>query len=359
MSKRNGNSPLTWTLYHRVTGQTESFDPVTRSERYRATIVLWRQKIGFRLRCRSQRTVMSSSSSIDPITDADTLPRPKRGVRIAHRYLRALFQFFAAFAFIILSGCGTTRERLATDQLLLSDAVDRCIAHIDFSPLAGDQVFLDTQYIRSVKSTSVVNADYIVSSLRQQMLQAGCLLQDTRDEADIIVEARVGTLGHDAHDINYGLPANNALKTAAEITGNAPVVPAMPDVSLAKKTEESAAAKVAVFAYRRESKEPVWQSGLSVARSTAKNKWIMGAGPFQSGEIYKGTYFAGKRLKKKQPPKDHAPGVETEEAFRSAAVFDEETRQKLRRQILGELPEDHAPTSAVVESNAPPSTDVP
>ena len=275
--------------------------------------------------------------------------------RVARQYLQLLFKILSVVLVMITFGCGTTRERMATDQLLMSDAVDRCVAHIDFSPLGNTKVFLDTQYVRSVKSGSVVNSEYIISSLRQQMLQAGCLLQDTRDEADIIVEARVGTLGQDAHDINYGLPANNTLQTAAELVGNTPPVPAMPDVSLAKRSEESAAAKIAVFAYRRESKEPVWQSGLSVARSTAKNKWVMGAGPFQSGEIYSGTHFAGERLKKKSLfSKTYPPSVESEQAFRSAAVFDEEIRKKLRNQILG-----HTSNSANIADSKPPPEGVP
>lgn len=261
--------------------------------------------------------------------------RQQSMIHITSHYLRMLFRILSMFVMILLVGCGTTRERLATDQLLLSDAVDRSIAHIDFSPLAGETVFLDSQYVRSVKSAAFVNADYIISSLRQQMLLSGCLLQDSRDEADIIVEARVGTLGHDAHDVNYGLPANNAIQTAAEIVSNAPPIPSMPDVSLIKKSEESAAAKIAVFAFRRESKTPVWQSGLSVARSTAKNKWLFGAGPFQSGEIYKGTHFAGEKLRRRpfqrRTAQDDAysPELEAEQAFRSPSVFDEQISKKL------------------------------
>jgi hypothetical protein len=51
-----------------------------------------------------------------------------------------------------------------------------------------------------------------------------------------------------------------------------------------------------VFAYDRDSRTPVWQSGTSVAISDAKNVWVLGAGPFQRGTIYNGTRFAGSRL---------------------------------------------------------------
>ena len=41
-----------------------------------------------------------------------------------------------------LTGCGTLKSQSATQQLLLSDAVDRSIASIDFSPLSGKTVFI-------------------------------------------------------------------------------------------------------------------------------------------------------------------------------------------------------------------------
>jgi len=49
---------------------------------------------------------------------------------------------------VVLAGCGTTKSRSATEQLLISDAVDRAIAIIDFSPLADKTVFLDTKLAR-------------------------------------------------------------------------------------------------------------------------------------------------------------------------------------------------------------------
>ena len=238
----------------------------------------------------------------------------------------------------LLVGCGTTREQLATDQLLLSDAVDRCVANIDFSPLAGEVVYLDTQYIRSAKSPGLVNADYIISSLRQQMMLAGCQLQETRDEAEYIVEARVGTLGRDAHDVNYGVPPSNAVNAAATIVSNSPPLPVLPEISIAKKTDDSAAAKIAVFAYHRETKRSVWQSGLSIAKSSARNRWVLGAGPFQSGEIYKGTHFAGNKIDKKRIKSlitrdDERIPSKGEDNFRNPDVLDERLQAKLRERL--------------------------
>jgi hypothetical protein len=225
-------------------------------------------------------------------------------------------------------GCGTTREKLATEQLLLSDAVDRAVAHIDFSPLRGEKVYLDTQYVKQLPSSpnSFVNADYIVSSLRQQMVQAGCLLQESQEDAEFIAEARVGALGTDGHDVNYGVPPNQTLNAAANIVAGGVALPTLPEISLARRQDDTAAAKIAVFAYRRESKEPAWQSGSSVAHSRARGRWILGAGPIQSGTIYKGTQFAGNRLRGNKPKEipDH------EQAYLSPAVHDPRLRGKLR-----------------------------
>ena len=50
-----------------------------------------------------------------------------------------------------LAGCGSTTTRTATEQLLMSDAVDQAISQIDFQSLRGQKVFLDTLYLHSVK----------------------------------------------------------------------------------------------------------------------------------------------------------------------------------------------------------------
>ncbi len=201
-----------------------------------------------------------------------------------------------ALAVLVSAGCGTTNSRKATEQLLVSDAVDRSVAQIDFHALAGQSVYFDTRYINNVKGTEFVNADYIISSLRQQMFAAGCQLQDNYQDADYIVEARVGTLGMDGHELNFGIPQNNLVNTATSLLPSAPNVPVLPEISFAKKNDQLGAAKIGVFAYHRETKLPVWQSGIVTSRSHAKDTWVLGAGPFQSGTIYKSPRFAGSKI---------------------------------------------------------------
>ena len=157
----------------------------------------------------------------------------------------------ACLPILFVVGCGSTNSRSATEQLLVSDAVDRVISQLNFAPLAGQTVYLDSKYILTVKTTGFVNAPYVTSCLRQQLTAAGCLLQDTATTADIIVEPRVGTLGSDGHEITFGVPQSSALSSAASIVSSAPAIPLLPEISLAKSDSQSGAAKIGVFAYYR------------------------------------------------------------------------------------------------------------
>ncbi len=65
---------------------------------------------------------------------------------------------------------------------------------------------------------------------------------------------------------------------------------------LQKRELKSGAAKVAVFAYDRQTHKAVWQSGIEQAGSNSRDTWVLGIGPFQHGTIYGATRFAGKRL---------------------------------------------------------------
>ncbi|EMI17932.1 putative secreted protein [Rhodopirellula maiorica SM1] len=211
-------------------------------------------------------------------------------------------RFINGLAWMVLAaavtGCGTTQEQLATQQLVLSKAIDRSVAGIDFRPLSGRKVYLDTSYLRQAKDVGFVNADYVTSSLRQQIAAAGCLLQDTNKDADIVVEARIGTLGADEHRVTFGIPENNGLASAASMLPNAPSFPAMPEFSLARRDSREGAAKIAAFAYERDSRQVVWQSGIRESNATARDTYVFGIGPFQSGSIRERTKLAGSKYLK-------------------------------------------------------------
>ncbi len=178
----------------------------------------------------------------------------------------------------VLIGCGTTRwtdtSRTATEQLLISDAMDRAVSQVDFRALSGREVFLD-----STPARGAIDHDYLISSLRQHLLASGCILRDSRETADCIVELRVGAVGTDTHKLTLGVPAVE-MPSLVSLTGTPSSIPEIP---FAKKTEQRAVTKIALFAYDRESGRPIWQSGISPIESMAKDTWIFGMGPFRWG----------------------------------------------------------------------------
>src|SRR5262249_60898186 len=104
------------------------------------------------------------------------------------------------------AGWGTPRmpdtTRAATEMLLVSQAVDNAVSRIDFSPLAGQTVFLDASAVEK----DTVDKGYLVSLIRQQLLAHGALLQDERTRAVYVVEIRAGALGTDRHSLLVGTP---------------------------------------------------------------------------------------------------------------------------------------------------------
>jgi hypothetical protein len=201
----------------------------------------------------------------------------------------AVAAMFAALLAVV--GCGVTRStdtaRTATEQLLVSDAIDRAISSMNVRTLAGQSVYLDDS-----KVSDAVDKNYLISSLRQYLLANGCELKEKREDADFVVEARAGAVGTDRNDLLFGLPSMNV----PQIPLVQPVPAVIPEIPIAKRKDQRGVAKIAVFAYHRATGAPVWQSGLVHEESSANDVWIMGAGPFQRGTIYEGTAFAGKAI---------------------------------------------------------------
>jgi hypothetical protein len=237
---------------------------------------------------------------------------PCRMSRTYYHRLALSTSILAACA-LTYTGCGTTRStdttRTATEQLLISDAIDRSVQAVNVQTLAGQTVYFDDSRLGEV-----VDRNYLISTLRQHLLASGCALRAERDQADYIVEARAGAIGTDRNDLLFGVPSMNV----PQILPVQPVPAAIPEIPFAKRRDQRGIAKIAVFAYHRETGTPVWQSGVAHQESSANDVWILGAGPFQRGTIYEGTAFAGKtighdesedeKVVERSPPVDLARG---------------------------------------------------
>lgn len=211
--------------------------------------------------------------------------------------LKRLLLLSMGICMVPMSGCGTAVQRQGTEQLLLSDSVDRAIDQLDLSGLANRKVFLDTEYMKTFKGSNIyINSDYIISALRQKMTTSGLQIELNRTEADYVLEARVGALGTDTMEVTYGIPSSNGVGVAATALSGVPAVPLIPEMSFGKRNGVVGISKVVVYAYHRDTGVPVWQSGSAVARSDARDSWMLGVGPLSQGSVYGGTLLAGNRV---------------------------------------------------------------
>lgn len=207
--------------------------------------------------------------------------------RLVRRPSRCPSWWYAAAVLLLLTGCGTTRmtdtARTATEQLLVSSAVDDTISRLSFQVLSSKKVYLDTQFL-----SDSPDKGYVISSLRQHLLAHGCTLTEKREEANYVVEARCGAIGTDHNDVLVGIPQMQIPSIPGIATGSA-----VPEIPFAKKSEQRGVAKLAVFAYNRTTGRPVWQSGIIQETSTSRDLWVLGTGPFRQGSIRKKTEFGG------------------------------------------------------------------
>ncbi|QDV38792.1 DUF6655 family protein [Tautonia plasticadhaerens] len=175
------------------------------------------------------------------------------------------------------SGCGSIRmsdtSRTATEQLLLTQAWDTAIGAVDFGPLVGPPVFLDTENL------SGVDTGWMTYRIRESMARQGVILVDDREEAVCVVEAGAAVYGTDSSSCLIGMPSNGIVASAAGARGLE-----LPEVALAKKTEQYGVSRLAMFARDLPSGKIVWESGTVQADSYLKNASILGL-PMRSGTI--------------------------------------------------------------------------
>ena len=187
------------------------------------------------------------------------------------------------------AGCGTTRStdtaRTGTEQLLLTNAWDKALMRVDFRALTGVPVFLDTA------SVTAVDQGWVVSSLREAMLTQGVLIREKREQAQFIVEARVGAYGTDGDSFLVGISQTTIPPTFTGIPNGT-----IPELPLIKRSRQTAVAKLAIFAYDRASGQLVWSSGTLLGTADTKNVFVGGFGPIRSGSIQNGTDVVGIKI---------------------------------------------------------------
>jgi len=179
-----------------------------------------------------------------------------------------------AFAALLLvtAGCATSKSsntaRTATEQLLISNAVDQSLNKVDFRPFQGHAVYLNDQFV------DCVDKSYVVSSVRHRLLTAGAQLVEDAAEAEILVELRSGAVGTDTAEAFVGIP---------EVT--VPGMLTLPEFRLLTRSSQTGTAKLGLVAIDARTKQVLGTGGTSLAQSDRQNWFVMGVGPFRTGTV--------------------------------------------------------------------------
>jgi hypothetical protein len=156
----------------------------------------------------------------------------------------------------------TDTPQTGSQQLLLNASVDAVVRCIDFSPLASRRVYLDTDL-------ETVGEGYLVYRIREAMGLSGVFLAETREEAEVVVEAGLAAYGTDSHNAVLGITEADQL----------------PELNLAVRDMQFGVAKLSMFAFERESGALIWHSGPKRADGYQRMRKLFGAGPFFDGTV--------------------------------------------------------------------------
>jgi len=162
----------------------------------------------------------------------------------------------------------SSTARTATEQLLLSNAVDQSLSRVNFSALRDQKVFLDDTYL------DAVDKSYVVGSVRHRLLQSGATVTADRAAAGVVLEARSGALGTDSSETFYGLP---------ELV--VPGLVTIPELKVATKTRLTGTAKLGFVAYDTRSDRVLGSGGVAIAVSDQNDWSLLGVGPFITGSL--------------------------------------------------------------------------
>lgn len=173
---------------------------------------------------------------------------------------------------VLMSGCAASKSsntaRTATEQMLISNAVDQSLNKVDFSPFAGHNVYLVDKYV------DCVDKSYVISSVRHRILTAGGIMVDDPTRAEIHVELRSGAVGTDTAESFVGIP---------EVT--VPGMLTLPEVRVLTRSSQIGTAKLGLVAVDARTGRVLGTGGTSLAQSDTQNWFVMGVGPFRTGTI--------------------------------------------------------------------------
>lgn len=170
-------------------------------------------------------------------------------------------------------GCATTKSsdtaRTASEQLLISAAIDKSLSNVRFNDFAGYKVFIDEKYLDSV------DKGYLVGTLRHKVLNGGGSLVAAADAADLVLEPRSGGVGTDSQESFIGIPAIGIPGLPIEL----------PEIKVASKQTQMGTAKIGLVCYDPKTGQSLGTGGDTTALTHNSDTYIAGVGPFRSGAV--------------------------------------------------------------------------
>lgn len=209
-------------------------------------------------------------------------PHPCVDVRASQWAVRLLSVLVAGVFVLVVGGCSTLRStdppRTASEQFLLSEAAARAVKQLQVEALRDRKIYLDDFYFNAPEK------GFVLSELRAHLLINGVRLMRTRDDAEVIIEARSGAVGIDRYDYLFGL-VSVPLSTNAATGSTFSTTVAIPELPLYKFSKQRGIASIAIIAYWNDTGELFSSSGPYVGRTNREDYWFFGFGPNTVGDI--------------------------------------------------------------------------
>jgi len=166
----------------------------------------------------------------------------------------------------LLGGCANIRitdpARTATEQFLLSEAAVKAVEPLSFDALHGRRVFVDPTYFAPAEK------DFVLGELRAKLLTSGVQIVGKREDAEIILEVRSGSVGIDRYESLLGIPSIVVPSGASSAASGTPTTTLItPEIALTKKIEQVSFASISYVAYWADTGEVLASFGPSLGRA--------------------------------------------------------------------------------------------
>jgi hypothetical protein len=144
-----------------------------------------------------------------------------------------------------LGACTTVRltepSQTATEQLLISAAIDDAVAKLKPSLPSDTKTYVDTTYLDATPADALLFPKYEIGAVRDQLLRNGARLVADKKDADVMVELRTGGQAIDRNSFLVGIPS---FQLPIPFTNAS-----TPEIALYKRDRQTGVAKLAVTVY--------------------------------------------------------------------------------------------------------------